>query len=196
MLLKLSCTLSSAERPHSLDHNQLTLQLSEQQRVCPLPPAPGSTILTLRRGKGCVCQSEKAHTDNTFPKGRGHFHSSTTDWATAEAREALFNERCVTTAALIALPVARCHFKRAFKETQRQNRRLFTKIIICVEWGINIQFTMWILTQMSPQLNIKLIWIEIQGCTSFQNSNYSKRIIFFVLRVTLTYLFNERIKYS
>lgn len=89
--------------------------VTELQHVCPLPPAPGLTVLTLRRGKSCVCQGEKAHTDNTFPQGRGHFHSSTTDRATAEAREALFNERCVTTASLIALPVAHCHFKHAFK---------------------------------------------------------------------------------
>lgn len=64
-----------------------------------------------------MCQGEKAYTDNTFPKGRSHFHSSTTDRATAEAREALLNEHCVITAALIALPVAHCHFKLAFKET-------------------------------------------------------------------------------
>ncbi len=49
---------------------------TELQNVCPLPPAPGLTILTLRRGKSCVCQGEKAYTDNTFPEGRGHFHSN------------------------------------------------------------------------------------------------------------------------
>lgn len=155
-------------------------------------PLLGEPYLRCAAEKAACAKAKRPTPTTPFQKDEAIF----TRAQPIEAREAVLNERCVITAALIALPVARCHFKRAFKETQRQNRRLFTKIIICVEWGINIQFTMWILTQMSPQLNIKLIWIKIQGCTSFQNSNYSKRIIFFVLRVTLTYLFNERIKYS
>ncbi len=124
MLLKRPCTLSSAERPHSLDHNQLTLQLLNYNTSVRYLPLLDWRYLRCAAEKAACAKAKRPTPTTPFQKDEAIF-TQTTDRAAAESREALFNERCVITAALTALPVAHCHFKHAFKRNSEYWKNYF-----------------------------------------------------------------------